>query len=65
MRCGTFPALLGGGLEPFQGSFRYFQVLPWTSASRVENTGRQSKQNCCKLLHIYVHCSVLLYTLET
>jgi hypothetical protein len=32
-----------GGLEPhFRVQFSaIFQVLPWTSATRVENTGRQ------------------------
>ena len=28
--------------------------LPRKTASRVENTGRQWKQNCCKLLQVYV-----------
>jgi hypothetical protein len=32
----------------------FSMVFPRKSASRVENTGRQWKQNCCKLLQVYV-----------
>ena len=46
----------GGDLNPISGfCFPLFSmVLPRKSASRVENTGRQWKQNCCKLLQVYV-----------
>ena len=39
-------------------------VLPRKSASRVENTGRQWKQNCCKLLQVYVLFFCWLYPLK-
>ena len=47
----------GGDLNPLSGfSFPLFStVLPWKSADRVENTGRQWKENCCKLLQVHVH----------
>ena len=50
--------VLGGDLNPVLGfCFPLFSmVFPRKSASRVENTGRQWKQNCCKLLQVYVHC---------
>jgi hypothetical protein len=55
-KCGTSLALLGGGLEP---RFRVllsaiFHGFPSEIAIRVENGGFWRKQNCCKLLQVYV-----------
>ena len=55
--------LLGGDLNPVSG-FPFpllSMLLPWQSANRVENAGRQWKQNCCKLLQVYVHFLCWLY----
>jgi hypothetical protein len=48
--------LLGGGLEPlFRVLFSaIFQVFPCGISIGVENRGFLWKENCCKLLHIYV-----------
>jgi hypothetical protein len=48
--------LLGGGLEPlFRVLFSaIFQVFPWGISITVENRGFWWKENCCKLLQIYV-----------
>jgi hypothetical protein len=61
-----FSPLLGGDLNPVSG-FRFplfSTVLPWKSTNRVENTGRQWKQNCCKLLQVYVPFLWWLYPLK-
>jgi hypothetical protein len=49
--------VLGGGLEPhFRVLFSaIFQVFPWGIPIRVENRGFLWKENCCKLLQVYVH----------
>ena len=43
-------------LNPFSGfDFPLFSmVLPRKTANRVENTGRKWKQNCCKVLQVYI-----------
>ena len=48
--------VLGGDLNPVSGFYfpLFSMVLPRKSANRVENDGRQRKQNCCKLLQVYV-----------
>jgi hypothetical protein len=55
-----------GGLEPgFRVLFStIFHGIALESANRVENTGRQWKQNCCKLLQIYVLFLCWLYLLK-
>src|SRR5580700_2112755 len=56
--------VLEGDLNPLSGfPFPLFSmVLPWKSAIRVENTGRQWKQNCCKSTYFfcvgYIHSSL-------
>ena len=49
--------LLGWGLEPhFRVLFSaVFHGVPSEGAIRVENRGFWRKQNCCKLLQVYVH----------
>ena len=56
-KCGTFHAVLGGGLEPhFRVLFSaIFHGVPSEIAIRVENRGFLRKQNCCKLLQVYVY----------
>jgi hypothetical protein len=56
----------GGDLNPISGFYfpLFSTVLPWKSANRVENTGRQWKQNCCKLLQVYVLFFVLVVSGE-
>jgi hypothetical protein len=46
-----------GGLEPrFRVLFSaIFHGIALEKRESVENTGRQWKQNCCKLLQVYVH----------
>jgi hypothetical protein len=53
-------------LNPVSGfPFPLFSmVLPWKTANRVENTGRQWKQNCCKLLQVYVLFLCWLYPMK-
>jgi hypothetical protein len=53
-------------LNPLSGFYfpLFSMVSPWTSASRVENAGRQWKQNCCKLLQVYVLFFCWLYPLK-
>jgi hypothetical protein len=56
-------SLLGGGLEPhFRVLFSaIFHGVPSEIAIRVENGGFWRKQNCCKLLQVYVHFICGLY----
>jgi hypothetical protein len=42
----------------------FSMVLPRKSANRVETSGRQWKQNCCKLLQVYVLFFVLVISAE-
>ena len=46
-----------GGLEPhFRVLFSaIFQGFTWGISISVENSGMQWKQNCCKLLQVYLH----------
>ena len=52
-----------GGLEPrFRVLFSaIFHGVPSEIAIRVENGGFSRKQNCCKLLQVYVHFVCELY----
>jgi hypothetical protein len=56
-------ASLLGGLEPrFRVLFSaIFHGVPSEIAVSVENGGFRRKQNCCKLLQVYVHCLRELY----
>jgi hypothetical protein len=49
---------------PFPGDVENPMALPRRSANRVENTGMQRKQNCCKLLQVYVLVFCWLYPLK-
>jgi hypothetical protein len=55
--------LLGGGLEPrFRVLFSaIFHGVPSEIAIRVENRRFWRKQNCCKLLQVYIHFVCGLY----
>jgi len=59
--------VLGGDLNPILGfCFPLFsRVLPSEIANREENGGFSRKQNCCKLLQVYVHVLRWLYPLKT
>jgi hypothetical protein len=50
-------SLLGRGLEPrFRALFSaIFQVFSRGISIRVENHGFLWKENCCKLLQVYIH----------
>jgi hypothetical protein len=52
----------GGDLNPILWfCFPLFSIaLPRETAIGVENSGREWKQNCCKLLQVYVQVLVLL-----
>src|ERR1700730_8900070 len=59
--------VLGGGLEPrFRVLFSaIFHVFPSEIAISVESGGFSRKQNCCKLLQIYVHFVGGLYLIKS
>jgi hypothetical protein len=59
--------LLGGGLEPhFRALYSaIFHDVPTEIAIRVENGGFLRKQNCCKLLQVYVRFFGGLYALKS
>jgi hypothetical protein len=48
--------VLGGDLNPLSGfSVPLFSMaFPWDISIRVENRGFSRKQNCCKVLQVYV-----------
>ena len=58
--------LCSGGLEPrFRVLFSaIFHGVPSEIAIRVENGGFWRKQNCCKLLQVYVHFVCGLYLIK-
>ena len=45
----------GMDLNPVSGFpfLLVFMLLPWKNASRIENTRRQWKQNCCKVFAVF------------
>jgi hypothetical protein len=55
--------VLGGDLNPVSGFYfpLFSMVFPSEIAIRVENGGFSRKQNCCKLLQVYVHLIWELY----
>src|SRR6476661_3223145 len=63
LRSAGFLPLLGGGLEPrFMVLFSaIFHDVSLGNCHKVENRGFSRKQNCCKLLHVYVHFICELY----
>jgi hypothetical protein len=62
-----FSYVLGGGLEPrFRVLFSaIFHGVPSEIAIREENGGFWRKQNCCKVLQVYVHVLRWLYPLKS
>jgi hypothetical protein len=56
----------GGDLNPVLGFYfpLFSMVFPSKIAIRVENGGSYWKQNCCKLLQVYVRFFGWLYALN-
>src|SRR6266436_3624686 len=62
-----FPPLLGGDLNPVSGFYfpLFSMVFPSEIAISVESGGFSRKQNCCKLLQVYVHFVGGLYLIKS
>ena len=58
--------VLGGDLNPLSGFYfpQFSMVFPWGISIRVENGGFSRKQNCCKLLQVYVYFICWLYLIK-
>jgi len=54
LHAGFFSSALGGGLEPHFGVL-FSAIFQGVSLGNFHQRGKQWKQNCCKLLQIYVH----------
>jgi hypothetical protein len=59
--------MLGGDLNPVSGFYfpLFSMVFPSEIAISVESGGFLRKQNCCKLLQIYVHFVGGLYLIKS
>ena len=68
LRTGMNPNyVLGGDLNPVSGLYfpLFSRVFPSEIAISVESGGFSRKQNCCKLLQIYVHFVGGLYLIKS